>query len=95
MQSSSVIVFKIFSLIAGIINPIITILIGVLLTRIEDVLYTINPIPGNQPPLPRKQKTIKLIKLIGALMILGGGLKCLDNIINLIRYFFGFLARMY
>lgn len=81
--------FKIFSLLGSLVNPVIAILIGVLFTKIEDVLHTLNLVSDEKPLTPRKRSVIQLVKLIGVFKIIAGGLYLLDNVVDFIRYIFG------
>lgn len=95
MNSVSYGIFKIFSILASLVNPVITILIGILLTRVEEVLLTINPklevIPNNLP----RQRTVKLVKLIGTLMVIAGVLSLIDNIFDFSRYLLNMVNVMF
>ncbi len=91
MTSFSMLAFKFFAVIAGLINPLITIFIGVILRRVEDVFYLINPSKEEAIYTPRGQKTINLFKLLGLLMIIYGSFKMVDNILDFLRYIMSFL----
>lgn len=76
---------EILTLFSRILSPVISILIGVLLVRVLDVLHTLNALPENNLLTPRKQKTVKLVKLIGILMIIYGSIRFIDQLFYTFR----------
>jgi len=91
MKSFSHLVFELFSIIAGLISPIISILIGVALQKIEDVVFLMNPQKDDNIYTARNQKTIRLFKLIGLLMIIYGAFRLMDKIFDSMRFLTSFV----
>ncbi len=78
---------NLLSFLLGLISPFTTILIGYLLTRIEDILFTLNVLPDGEVPSRRKAKIIRLIKLIGIFMMIGAGIRLLRTLFSQLMYF--------
>ena len=84
-----------FVMLSSLISPLVTLLSGYLLTQVEDLLDLLNVLPKDKPVLPDKKKTIKLIKLIGMLMVIGGGLKLIGVVFRFIADIFNFFGAMF